>query len=324
MHANNSPSILVCNLFIYVIAPVVLTFHLKRFNKYMEKVNRPITYPEMLDMGKYMSGYMDDNKRKESCAYKLFAVVVHRGSDLHSGHYYSYVRGMDDNWYVANDEIVKSVPVSKPLQESAYVLFYQKLNVSVKKPSQPEVPASQPLQKSVNELHKERKLMMDGLMKTKIAGKSAENQAPQLSADEKTPSTDAKSTSGEEEQCGAKSREKAVQLHGSKRIQMLRMLHMGTGKKAKTEEVEIKQKYFNTDAVIQAWDRKKPSEERMQIMKEEAREERPRTKNTHDLEYDRGKVKKVKEKNKRKYHDGIRKQLDRVEEERKMFSVNAN
>ena len=80
--------------------------------------------------------------------YGLYAVVVHHGSSLYSGHYVSYVKtrpskagGTDDGgteynrdyctkgqWYLANDTYVHECQFNKDVRDDqAYMLFYELL-----------------------------------------------------------------------------------------------------------------------------------------------------------------------------------------------------
>ena len=41
--------------------------------------------------------------------YDLYAVLVHAGHSVHSGHYYCYVRGGNGMWYICDDAHVSQV-----------------------------------------------------------------------------------------------------------------------------------------------------------------------------------------------------------------------
>lgn len=58
--------------------------------------------------------------------YDLYAVLVHLGHSLHSGHYVCYVKAGNGTWHLCDDHRV--VPVSQRVVEgqSAYILFYIK------------------------------------------------------------------------------------------------------------------------------------------------------------------------------------------------------
>lgn len=101
--------------------PDVLIMTLKRFN-IMRKINKMVDFPlEGLDLSSYVSGY-DKNRS----IYDLYAVSNHTGGTL-SGHYFSYCKMNDGNWYEFNDNIVTPlINTSSVVTSSAYVLFYKK------------------------------------------------------------------------------------------------------------------------------------------------------------------------------------------------------
>ena len=68
---------------------------------------------------------IDYNKLKTK--YSLFAVAVHQGSSVNTGHYYSYVkRGF--NWYYCNDDCIKTISENGALITNAYLLLFQRDN----------------------------------------------------------------------------------------------------------------------------------------------------------------------------------------------------
>jgi len=114
------------------IAPLVLTCQLKRFNKNMEKITRQISFTEVLDMSSFLT-QPKERKQRVVCKYKLFGVIVHNGCKLSSGHYYAYMRGLNEYWYKANDEDMSFVSINDVLNDNAYILFYQCQNLPIKR-----------------------------------------------------------------------------------------------------------------------------------------------------------------------------------------------
>ncbi|KAM7268521.1 hypothetical protein ACFE04_010687 [Oxalis oulophora] len=103
-------------------APNILTIVLKRFEKgRYGKINKCITFPDMLDMVPFMTGKGDIPP-----LYTLYAVVVHLDNlnASFSGHYVSYVKDLQGNWFRIDDTQVISVPMSQVMSEEAYILFY--------------------------------------------------------------------------------------------------------------------------------------------------------------------------------------------------------
>lgn len=157
----------------------ILTLHLKRFEQKPSgfvKCNTKISYEELLDISPYTSLWcMRNEKHEENIWYALYAVVVHIGSSLKSGHYVAYVKVRDDNrdlerfvqknyfdrdvsadqlvemmkrwkategqrnapwkakvqsgaWYRMCDADVVQVKAEEALNQSAYLLFYERLD----------------------------------------------------------------------------------------------------------------------------------------------------------------------------------------------------
>ncbi|XVE63255.1 hypothetical protein DITRI_Ditri07aG0005300 [Diplodiscus trichospermus] len=105
-------------------APNILTIVLKRFQegKY-GKINKCITFPELLDMVPFMTGTGDIPP-----LYMLYAVVVHLDTlnASFSGHYVSYVKDLQGNWFRIDDTEVHPVSMSEVMSEGAYILFYMR------------------------------------------------------------------------------------------------------------------------------------------------------------------------------------------------------
>ncbi|XP_047966144.1 ubiquitin carboxyl-terminal hydrolase 15-like [Salvia hispanica] len=107
-------------------APNILTIVLKRFQEgNYGKINKCITFPEMLDMIPFMTGTDDIPP-----LYMLYAVVVHLDTSnaSFSGHYISYVKDLQGNWFRVDDTEVQPVELSHVMSEGAYILFYMRSN----------------------------------------------------------------------------------------------------------------------------------------------------------------------------------------------------
>jgi ubiquitin C-terminal hydrolase len=107
--------------------PEILTIQLKRFSVNLftgqtSKLNRPVNFPENLNISEWMS----DKNSGESCQYRLYGVIVHEGHSCNSGHYHAFVRNSTNIWYSMNDCSVHQVGLDTVLRQRAYILFYQK------------------------------------------------------------------------------------------------------------------------------------------------------------------------------------------------------
>lgn len=105
-------------------APNILTIVLKRFQEgNYGKINKCITFPEMLDIVPFMTGADDIPP-----LYILYAVIVHIDmlNASFSGHYITYLKDMQGSWFRIDDTEVQPVEMSQVMSEGAYILFYMR------------------------------------------------------------------------------------------------------------------------------------------------------------------------------------------------------
>ncbi|KAK4571907.1 hypothetical protein RGQ29_030347 [Quercus rubra] len=103
-------------------APNVLTIALKRFQSgKFGKLNKPIRFPEILDLAPFCSGTSD-----KSPIYRLYGVVVHLDimNASFSGHYVCYVKNSQNKWFKIDDSSVTAVELEMVLTKGAYLLLY--------------------------------------------------------------------------------------------------------------------------------------------------------------------------------------------------------
>lgn len=102
--------------------PDVLVVDLKRFDNFTKKNNSLVDFElENLDLSKYVTGY-----NSSSYVYDLYGICNHSGSSM-GGHYTSFVKNANGNWYHFNDTNVSEVKdVSKMKTSKAYCFFYRK------------------------------------------------------------------------------------------------------------------------------------------------------------------------------------------------------
>jgi hypothetical protein len=67
------------------------------------KLNKPIQFPEILDLAPFMSGTSD-----KTPIYRLYGVVVHLDimNAAFSGHYVCYVKNIQNKWFKVDDSVV--------------------------------------------------------------------------------------------------------------------------------------------------------------------------------------------------------------------------
>lgn len=106
----------------------ILIIHIKRFvhtfsnsNYNANKLNNMVEFPvNDFNIKNFMSDYT-----KKDIMYDLYGVSNHMGS-IDGGHYYSYVKSLEDSkWYNMNDSHVSPIDEKNVVNNNAYVLFYR-------------------------------------------------------------------------------------------------------------------------------------------------------------------------------------------------------
>ena len=101
--------------------PNILIICLKRFDNFGRKRNDFINFPtDNLDLTNYCVGY---NKFKSH--FELTGICNHDGG-AGFGHYYSYCKYKNGNWYEFNDRNIRQISEQNLISNSAYCLFYRK------------------------------------------------------------------------------------------------------------------------------------------------------------------------------------------------------
>lgn len=108
--------------------PHVLLLTLQRFwidmNNFSntKKISNFVPFPQSLSLTRYLTS-PDEG---EDCVYTLYAIIVHRGKSMFSGHYVAYVKDADNYWFQCDDKTV--TPATKEdvseVQKNVYMLFY--------------------------------------------------------------------------------------------------------------------------------------------------------------------------------------------------------
>lgn len=101
-------------------APSVLAICLKRFSMMGTKLGYDIKYPEKLKINRYCSN------PKVPHEYELYAILVHSGMSVNSGHYFSYCKTPRGSWSKFDDCTVTPVPTENVLKKQPYLLYYRR------------------------------------------------------------------------------------------------------------------------------------------------------------------------------------------------------
>lgn len=109
-------------------APTNLIINLKKFDKFGTKIKSGVDYPNQFKLNDYFSkdGSKKSKSKTNNMTYELYAVINHEGKFSNCGHYNSYVKGYDQNWYICDDAKVKKINGNGPQStDKAYILFYK-------------------------------------------------------------------------------------------------------------------------------------------------------------------------------------------------------
>ena len=89
------------------------------------KQDDKVVIPEIIDT-KDILAYAE---LPNNYTYSLYAVLLHLGVELNSGHYTCYVKSIDKEWFYFNDNVVRKCRIDEVLQsaEEAYCLFYTQI-----------------------------------------------------------------------------------------------------------------------------------------------------------------------------------------------------
>ncbi|KAK4850138.1 hypothetical protein QYF36_004171 [Acer negundo] len=128
-------------------APNILTIALKRFQSgKFGKLNKPIHFPEVLDLAPYMSGTSDNLP-----IYRLYGVVVHLDvmNAAFSGHYVCYVKSTHNKWFKIDDSTVTAVELEKVLTKGAYMLLYARCSPRAPRVIRNRITSADPKNKTI-------------------------------------------------------------------------------------------------------------------------------------------------------------------------------
>ena len=108
-------------------SPTILIICLKRFSYTGRKNCNLVTFPlKDLKLNKYIIGY------NRNTVYDLYGICNHSGFTS-GGHYTSFVKNKQNDWYLFNDKIISSIPQNKIeeylITNKAYCLFFRQKNL---------------------------------------------------------------------------------------------------------------------------------------------------------------------------------------------------
>ncbi|XP_058768315.1 ubiquitin carboxyl-terminal hydrolase 20-like [Vicia villosa] len=113
---GRTPNILVLQL---------LRYQYEKQTNGMVKLTHPVEYSSTIDISKFT------RQANVKCEYEMYAMIVHEGSHLNSGHYIAYVRCSKEKWFCFNDSEVSAISEQEVLSKQPYVIFYAKESVAL-------------------------------------------------------------------------------------------------------------------------------------------------------------------------------------------------
>ena len=100
--------------------PDILSIHLKRWDYMMNKNNKHIDIPILLDVKEFMI-----EQYKDITQYELFGIINHIGN-INGGHYTSYIR-RNNRWFLMDDIQITEIEDRNIINSKNYCLFYRKI-----------------------------------------------------------------------------------------------------------------------------------------------------------------------------------------------------
>jgi hypothetical protein len=287
--------------------PMVLALQLQRFNQDADttKINKFIKFEEKLDIKRIITA---TEKDQTSAVYQLYAMIVHTGQTINDGHYMTYVKSSNGVWYCMDNDTVQVVSVKRLLEEKPYMLFYSIPAKAIKRESK----KPRKLETSIPELDKGEEL--------ETKDEESDNDEEEIAL----PSVD-QEEDAEEKALELAKLQKAIEEASSKekvenaaaivvdhnenmksKREKLGALIEKENLQSKSAEVKgalltkIPTNQFQDE--IDTWDEDVGAsvEKRNQVLKQ-FKPKRKRV-DVYDLDYDRGKVKKIKNKQDDKFN----------------------
>ena len=291
-------------------SPMTLALQLRRFNTDADttKINKFVKFDESMDIKRVITENETVNTK-----YNLYAAIVHTGQTINDGHYKAYVKSSNGIWYCMDNDNVQVVSVKRLLEEKPYMLFYNTSPVIVKRSKKPVTTATLKKQeietKPENEVEEEEeeeeeediKEISDDIIVPQIDNQQEEKELESLRLKQ---AMEEVSTKEKVENAAA-----IVVDHNenmkSKREKLGALIEKES---LQSKSAEVKgallsktpNNQFQDD--ISTWDEDvgTNTDKRNQVLKQ-IKPKRKRV-DMYDLDYDRGKVKKVKNKQEDKFN----------------------
>lgn len=277
-------------------APNVLMLQLKRFDPFGRKIVKPVKYNEVLNLDPYITKESPSSTKKN--IYNLYGVVLHYGNSIRSGHYTTIVKSSNGTWLSIDDEEVITISKSKVLDamSEAYLLFYcrKEDNVSNSRSTNAtEKPVQKEKAKEVLNMSKNYNDLLKNINEKNINEKPPANNGKEEAESKKTTIPQQDKMDVEKMTIERKKSSKNVVRELTKH--------------EKNDEIKSKLMYGGHN--VKSWDEEPlPDEDKNKLNEIQSKQLehleqyqnsiKKRKRDELDIEYDRGKLKKVKKKDK--------------------------
>lgn len=268
--------------------------------------------PETLDIKRYVT--TTEQEALDQSQYHLYGVITHRGASQQGGQYAAFAKSSNGLWHCFDNELVQQVSINRLLEQKAYMLFYTipRFTKKTDKSNQPTTPTTAKGLKSVKISLEEKKPAVQEDVKEESEESDVDQQEEEESEDEDDEEEKAKVQQALEEAAAqpmADSKDAVVIRHDetmeSKREKLDQLIkrEMDQSSSAQAKELLLSKSanaQFQGD--VETWDEKDAAIEKKRlalIKKTKTKRKRP---DQYDLDYDRGKVKKVKKKDSDKFN----------------------
>ncbi len=103
--------------------PMTLAIQLNRFNRDRDttKINKVVKFEEVMDISRIVT---ESEKSTVNLKYNLHGMIVHTGQTINDGHYMAYVKSSNGIWYCMDNDNVQVVGLNRLMEEKPYMLFY--------------------------------------------------------------------------------------------------------------------------------------------------------------------------------------------------------
>ncbi|ORY99388.1 hypothetical protein BCR43DRAFT_455940 [Syncephalastrum racemosum] len=98
--------------------PRVLAIHLDRFDASGSKNDKKVKFEDTFSVERFTH---PDEKKK---TYDLYGVIVHEGNRAAGGRFVAYIKGPNGLWHRADKEAIHQVSADRVYEQKAYMLFY--------------------------------------------------------------------------------------------------------------------------------------------------------------------------------------------------------